>query len=78
MGRPSVCGSSPAGASDGPPTMPILRGAGASLRARGVEELQELADRLAQIPERDRFGGLLSGHAFRATDFFRTERRENR
>src|SRR5205823_1352834 len=48
------------------------------LRARGAEEAQELAQWLAQAPERDRFGGLLSAHGFRATDFFRTERREGR
>lgn len=48
------------------------------LRARGVEELQELAHWLAQTPERDRFGGLLSSHAFGATGFFRTERRDGR
>ncbi len=48
------------------------------LRARGVEEAQELARWLAQTPERDRFGGLKSGQVFEATGFFRTERREGR
>jgi hypothetical protein len=48
------------------------------LRARGAQEAQELARWLAQALERDRFGGLISGHAFRATGFFRTERREGR
>jgi Beta-galactosidase len=48
------------------------------LRARGVAEAQELARWLAQAPEGDRFGGLMSGPAFRATGFFRTEQRESR
>jgi hypothetical protein len=48
------------------------------LRARGAEEAQELAQWLAQEPERDRFGGLILGPALRATGFFRTERREGR
>src|SRR5260370_36130292 len=48
------------------------------LRARGAQEAQELARWLTQALERDRFGGLISGHAFRATGFFRTERRGGR
>jgi Beta-galactosidase len=48
------------------------------LGARGAEEARELAQRLAQAPERDRFGGLLSLPACRATGFFRTERRDGR
>jgi hypothetical protein len=48
------------------------------LRAKGVEEAQELAHALAQAPERDGFGGVASGHAFRATGFFRTEQRDGR
>jgi hypothetical protein len=48
------------------------------LRARGDEEARQLAQWRAQAPERDRFGGLLSAHGFRATGFFRTERRDGR
>jgi len=48
------------------------------LRGRGAAEAEELARTLAQSPERDQFGGLTAGHAFRATGFFRTERRDGR
>jgi len=48
------------------------------LRARGDAEGQELARWLAQAPERDRFGGLISSLGFRATGFFRAERRDGR
>lgn len=48
------------------------------LRARGDEEAQQLDRWLAQAPERDHFGGLISGRAFRATGFFRTERQGGR
>jgi hypothetical protein len=48
------------------------------LRAKGDEEAQQLARWLAQAPERDRFGGLVSGRAFHATGFFRTEQLDGR
>src|SRR5215510_10871560 len=48
------------------------------LRARGAEEVRELARRFALNPERDRFGGLFSGQTFGASGFFRTERRDGR
>ena len=48
------------------------------LRARGAAEAQELARQFVRAPERDRFGGLTAGHAFSATGFFRTERRDGR
>jgi hypothetical protein len=48
------------------------------LRDKGDKETQQLARWLAQVPERDRFGGLKSGPVFDATGFFRTERRDGR
>ncbi len=48
------------------------------LRAKGAEEVHEFAQWLTDAPKRDRFGGLISSLAFRATDFFRTERRDGR
>jgi Beta-galactosidase len=47
------------------------------LRAKGAAEAQQLAETLPPLPQ-DRFGGLLSGPEFRASGFFRTERREGR
>jgi hypothetical protein len=48
------------------------------LRAKGVAEAYELTGRPANAPKRDRFGGLDTGGSFRATGFFRTERRADR
>src|SRR5262249_58630491 len=48
------------------------------LRARSAEEAEELAQSLADSPSRDRFGGLERSGGFRATGFFRTERRDGR
>jgi len=48
------------------------------LRAKGAEEELALAQWLADLPRRDRFGGLLDTGGFRATGFFRTERRDGR
>jgi hypothetical protein len=48
------------------------------LRAKGAEEEGALAQWLADLPVRDRFGGLLDTGRFRATGFFRTERRNGR
>src|SRR5262249_9176961 len=42
------------------------------LRAKGAEENRALAQWLADLPRRDRFGGLLDTGGFRATGFFRT------
>jgi hypothetical protein len=49
-----------------------------TLRARGSEESEQLARWRAEIPTRDRFGGLSGIRGFRATGFFRTERRDSR
>src|SRR5262249_43233940 len=48
------------------------------LRKRGEEEARQLAQWRAETPKRDRFGGLEGSLAFRATGFFRTERRDGR
>ena len=48
------------------------------LRKRGEEEARQLAQWRAEAPKRDRFGGLEGSLAFRATGFFRTERRDGR
>jgi hypothetical protein len=48
------------------------------LRARGGEEAAQLAQWRAEAPVRDRYGGLLGKGSFRATGFFRTERRDGR
>jgi hypothetical protein len=48
------------------------------LRAKGAEEVEQLDRALGQKPERDRFGGLIAGAAFRATGFFRVDRRGGR
>jgi hypothetical protein len=48
------------------------------LRAKGNEEERALAQWLADLPKRDRFGGLLDTGGFRATGFFRTEQRDGR
>jgi hypothetical protein len=48
------------------------------LRARGAKEAHALADWLAHTPKRDRFGGLDTGGSFRATGFFRTDKRAGR
>jgi hypothetical protein len=48
------------------------------LRAGGAEEALELIGWLAHAPKRDRFGGLDTSGSFRATGFFRTERRAGR
>jgi hypothetical protein len=48
------------------------------LRAKGNDEERALAQWLADLPKRDRFGGLLDTGGFRATGFFRTERRDGR
>src|SRR5260370_42420514 len=61
-----------------PGSWPEKRSWTAILRARGPQEAQEHARWLTQALQRDRFGGLISGHAFRATGFFRTERRGGR
>ena len=62
----------------GPGTWPEKISSGEMLRARGTEEAHELAVWLANAPKRDRFGGLDTGGSFRATGFFRTERRAGR
>jgi hypothetical protein len=56
----------------------IVDGFGQMLRTRGAEEAQQLAQRLARSPNRDRFGGLDVGAGLRATGFFRTEKRGGR
>jgi hypothetical protein len=48
------------------------------LRAKGDEEERALAQWLADLPKRDRFGGFLGTGGFRATGFFRTEQRDRR
>jgi hypothetical protein len=48
------------------------------IRERGAEEAQALARWPAESPKHDRFGGLEGGASFRATGFFRTERRDGR
>ena len=48
------------------------------LRAKGLEEEHALAQWLADLPTRDHFGGLLDTGGFRATGFFRTEKRDGR
>jgi hypothetical protein len=48
------------------------------LRARGAEEASRLAQGRAEPFKRDRFGGLEESSQFRATGFFRTERRDGR
>jgi hypothetical protein len=48
------------------------------LRARGAEEAKLLAQWRGETPKRDRYGGLLGAGGFRATGFFRTERRDGR
>ena len=48
------------------------------LRAKGAEEERALVPWLADLPRRDRFGGLLDTGGFRATGFFRTEQRNGR
>ena len=48
------------------------------LRARGAEEANQLAQRRDEPLKRDRFGGLEESGQFRATGFFRTERRDGR
>jgi hypothetical protein len=50
----------------------------ATLHARAGEEEDRLASWLAAAPRRDRFGGLAAAGGFRATGFFRTERRGGR
>ena len=48
------------------------------LRARGAEEAKLLAQWRTETPKRDHFGGLSADGSFRATGFFRTERRDGR
>ena len=48
------------------------------LRGKDAAGAARLAPTPAQPLERDRFGGLRAGHVFRATGFFRTERRDGR
>src|SRR5215471_950628 len=48
------------------------------LRTKGAEEERALAQWLADLPRRDRFGGLIDTGGFRATGFFRTEQRDGR
>ena len=48
------------------------------IRARGRQEERELRAWRVGLPRVDRFGGLLDIPAFRATGFFRTERRDGR
>ena len=48
------------------------------LRARGVEEMQEIAQPSPDMPKRDRFGGLVDAGGFRPTGFFHTEQRDGR
>ena len=48
------------------------------LRAKGAEEARAIVQWLADLPRRDRFGGLLEAGGFRATGFFRTEQRGGR
>jgi hypothetical protein len=48
------------------------------LRAKGAEEAHTVAQWLAERQGRDRFGGLPEVGGFRATGFFRTERRDGR
>ena len=53
-------------------------GSAEMLRARGDEEAKKLAEQRTDMPKRDRFGGLAESGGFRATGFFRTERRDGR
>jgi hypothetical protein len=48
------------------------------LRTKGAEEERALAQWSADLPRRDRFGGLVDTGGFRATGFFRTEQRDGR
>jgi hypothetical protein len=59
-------------------TWPEKVGSVETLRARGVEEARQLAQWQGELPKQDRFGGLEESGHFRATGFFRTERRYGR
>jgi hypothetical protein len=61
-----------------PGTWPEKVTAVAMLRASADWEARLYRGWLGQTPKRDRFGGLLGTGAFRATGFFRTERRDGR
>jgi len=61
-----------------PGTWPEKVTSAAALRASSVEEARQLAEWRAESPKRDRFGGLQDSAHFRATGFFRTERRAGR
>jgi hypothetical protein len=61
-----------------PGTWPEKVNSVAMLRRRGAEEMPRLAQWIAKSPRLDRFGGFAAGARFRATGFFRTERRDGR
>ncbi|TWC28286.1 beta-galactosidase-like protein [Pseudomonas sp. SJZ079] len=50
----------------------------AQLQAAAAKEQLQLNKWLAERPEQDQFGGLLSGPSFEATGFFRTEQQDGR
>jgi len=53
-------------------------GSDKELQRAGLREEEELQAGLSALPPVDRYGGLLEGPSFRATGFFRTERRDGR
>ena len=53
-------------------------GSDQELQNERLQEEPELRDWLSALPPADRYGGLLGGPSFRATGFFRTERRAGR
>jgi len=53
-------------------------GSAEDLQRARLHEQQELRERLPPALRLDRYGGLLDGPGFRATGFFRTERRDDR
>jgi hypothetical protein len=61
-----------------PGTWPEKVSSDEMLLARGAEEAGQLSQRRAEALKRDRFGGLEESGHFRATGFFRTERRDGR
>jgi hypothetical protein len=50
----------------------------ADMQEEGHREERLLQQWLSKLPPRDRFGGILQGPSFKATGFFRTERRNGR
>jgi len=53
-------------------------GSDEELQRAGLREEEKLMEWLSALPPVDRYGGLLEGPSFRATGFFRTERRAGR